>query len=73
VRLDRSPYGWACSNCNVGTNYEKSAQPGTSWSASTVPAALTIGPNSVATGFDGSHYVFVAVMWDQGIWRYVEP
>jgi photosystem II stability/assembly factor-like uncharacterized protein len=68
-----SMLGWACSNCNLATNFEKAPAPGTSWSAATVPAALNIGPNSVATAFDGSHYVFVAVMWDEGIWRYVEP
>ena len=36
-------------------------------------ARATIGPNSVAVTNDGTHNVFVAVMWDQGIWRYVEP
>jgi hypothetical protein len=66
-------YAWACSGCNLGTNYETADAPGTSWSPGTVPAALTIGPNSVAVAYDGAHYVFVAVMWDQGIWRYVEP
>jgi hypothetical protein len=72
-------YAWACSNCNLGTDYETAAQPGVAWfasasaSAGTVPSALVIGPNSVVVANDGSHYVFVAVMWDQGIWRYVEP
>jgi hypothetical protein len=66
-------WGWACSDCNLGTNYETAAQPGTTWSAATVPAALVIGPNTLAVTSDGSHNIFVGVMWAQGIWRYVEP
>jgi hypothetical protein len=66
-------YAWACSDCNLGTNYEISPQPGAQWSQATVPAQLVIGPNSVGVTYDGTHYVFVAVMWAQGIWRYVEP
>jgi hypothetical protein len=66
-------YAWACSGCNLGTSYEKAAPPGTTWAAAQVPSELTIGPNSVAVSNDGQHAVFVAVMWDQGIWRYVEP
>jgi hypothetical protein len=66
-------YAWACSSCNLGTQFETSAQPGVSWSKSSVPSDLVIGPNSVVVTSDGSHFVFVAVMWDQGIWRYVEP
>jgi photosystem II stability/assembly factor-like uncharacterized protein len=66
-------YAWACSDCNLGTDFETAAQPGVTWSNASVPSALTIGPNSVAVANDGAHYVFVAVMWDQGIWRYVEP
>jgi hypothetical protein len=66
-------YAWACSNCNLGTDYEVAAQPGVAWSAGSVPSALVIGPNSVVVTNDGSHYIFVALMWDQGIWRYVEP
>jgi hypothetical protein len=42
-------------------------------SADTVPAALIIGPNSLAVTSDGSHSIFVGVMWAEGIWRYVEP
>ena len=68
-----SMYAWACSGCNLGTDFETAPEPGTAWSSSAVPPALTIGPNSVAVTFDGVHHVFVAVMWDQGIWRYVEP
>jgi hypothetical protein len=66
-------YAWACSNCNLGVDYEAAPQPGVAWSNASVPSALVIGPNSVAVTNDGSHSIFVAVMWDQGIWRYVEP
>jgi hypothetical protein len=66
-------YAWACSNCNLGTNFEIAPQPGTTWTATSVPAALNLGPNSVAVTSDGSHSIFVAVMWSLGIWRYVEP
>jgi hypothetical protein len=66
-------YAWACSNCDLGTSFEQAAQPGDNWSAASTPSALTIGPNSVVVTSDGSHSIAVAVMWDQGIWRYVEP
>jgi len=66
-------YAWACSNCNLGTDFETAPEPGDTWTTATVPNDLVIGPNSVVVTNDGSHYVFVAVMWDEGIWRYVEP
>jgi hypothetical protein len=66
-------YAWACSNCNLGTNFEVADLPGTTWTTKTVPANLNLGPNSVAVTFDGTHYVFTAVMWSLGLWRYVEP
>jgi hypothetical protein len=66
-------WAWACSNCNLGTNFETAALPGTAWSNVSVLSDLVIGPNSIAVAFDGSHWVFVGVMWAQGIWRYVEP
>jgi photosystem II stability/assembly factor-like uncharacterized protein len=66
-------YAWACSGCDLGTDFEIAPQPGTTWAAATVPAALTIGPNSVVVTSDGTHDVFVALMWDLGLWRYVEP
>lgn len=66
-------YAWACSNCDLGTNFEVAPPPGTTWTATTVPPALNLGPNSVAVTYDGSHYIFTAVMWSLGIWRYVEP
>jgi hypothetical protein len=66
-------YAWACSNCNLGTQFETAPQPGTVWTKGAVPAALVMGPNSLVVTNDGTHYVFVGLMWDQGIWRYVEP
>jgi hypothetical protein len=66
-------WGWACSNCNLGANFEMAAQPGTAWSNVAVPSTLVIGPNSIVVTSDGSHYIFVGAMWAQGIWRYIEP
>jgi hypothetical protein len=66
-------WGWACSDCSLGTNIETAAQPGTSWSKGSVPDALVIGPNSLVVTSDGTHTIFVGVMWAMGIWRYVEP
>jgi photosystem II stability/assembly factor-like uncharacterized protein len=65
-------WAWACSNCDLGANYLIAAQPGTTWSPATVPAALVIGPTHVAVIYDGTHYIFVGVMWAAGVWRYVE-
>jgi hypothetical protein len=66
-------YAWACSDCNLGTDYEIAPQPGTSWSASDSGTALVIGPNSIVVTSDGSHSIFVGAMWAEGIWRYIEP
>ena len=66
-------YAWACSGCDLGTQFEIAPQPGTDWTAASVPSELVIGPNSVVVTSDGIHSVFVALMWDQGLWRYVEP
>jgi hypothetical protein len=67
-------YAWACSQCNLGTNFEIAPLPnGTVWALTSVPTALNLGPNSVAVANNGTHYVFVAVMWSLGLWRYVEP
>ena len=66
-------YAWACSSCDLGTDFEIAPQPGTSWAPATVPADLTIGPNGVVVSNDGTHDVFVGLMWDLGLWRYVEP
>jgi hypothetical protein len=66
-------YAWACSGCDLGTQFEIAPQPGTDWAAASVPDELVIGPNSLVVTNDGAHYVFVGLMWDQGLWRYVEP
>ena len=66
-------YAWACSNCDLGTQFEIAPQPGTTWSTADAPAELVIGPNGVVVTSDGTHNVFVGLMWDQGLWRYVEP
>jgi hypothetical protein len=66
-------YAWACSNCDLGTDFEVAPPPGTTWIPTSVPPELDLGPNSVAVSFDGTHYVFTAVMWSLGVWRYVEP
>jgi len=66
-------YAWACSNCDLGTNFESAALPGTDWAPATVPSALVIGPNGVVVTSDGARNIFVGLMWDQGLWRYIEP
>ena len=66
-------YAWACSGCDLGTQFEIAPQPGTDWAATPVPDELMIGPNSVVVTNDGANSVFVGLMWDQGLWRYVEP
>jgi hypothetical protein len=66
-------YGWACSDCSLGTDWETAPQPGTTWTAADSGTALVIGPNSIVVTNDGSHSIFVGAMWAAGIWRYVEP
>lgn len=66
-------YAWACSNCDLGTQFEIAPQPGTTWSTADVPTELVIGPNGVVATSDGTRNIFVGLMWDQGLWRYVEP
>lgn len=66
-------YAWACSNCDLGTNFEIAPQPGTDWAPVAVPVELEIGPNGVVATSDGRRNIFVGLMWDQGLWRYVEP
>jgi hypothetical protein len=48
-------------------------QPGVAWSAAAVPGELVIGPNSMVVTSDGARSIFVGLMWDQGLWRYIEP
>jgi len=66
-------YAWACSGCDLGTQFEIAPQPGTDWATVEVPAELLIGPNGVVATSDGTRNIFVGLMWDQGLWRYVEP
>jgi photosystem II stability/assembly factor-like uncharacterized protein len=66
-------YAWACSGCDVGVNFEMSPRPGDSWTKPGIPSTLEIGPNSLVVTSDGTHNIFVAEMWDHGIWRYIEP
>jgi photosystem II stability/assembly factor-like uncharacterized protein len=68
-----SMYAWACSRCDVPPNFAHAPLPGgTSWTYEATPA-LKIGPNSVAVAHNGTHSVFVGLMWAEGLWRYVEP
>lgn len=64
-------WGWACSDCAFSATMETAAPPGDQWSQVAIPGG--IGPNSVAVVSDGTHSIFVGVMWASGIWRYVEP
>jgi hypothetical protein len=55
-------------------SWESTTQPGTgTWAGATTPAGMTAGPKTIATGFDGTNYIFVGGMWGAGLWRYVEP
>jgi photosystem II stability/assembly factor-like uncharacterized protein len=66
-------YAWACSRCDVQPNFGLAPLPGgTNWTYEATPG-LKIGPNSIAVANNGSHYVFVGLMWAEGLWRYVEP
>jgi hypothetical protein len=66
-------WGWACSGCNLGTNFEVADAMGDTWMPTSVPAGLDIGPNSIAVTSDATHSIFVGAMWSAGLWRYVEP
>lgn len=66
-------YAWACSRCDVEPNFAHAPLPGgTAWTYEDTPT-LKIGPNSLAVAHDGTHSVFVGLMWAEGLWRYVEP
>jgi hypothetical protein len=65
-----SMWGWACSDCAFD-NFETAALPGTQWAQIALPQG--IGPTNVAVTHDGTHAIFVGVMWSAGIWRYIEP
>jgi hypothetical protein len=69
-------WGWACSGCGSkegGPQYQTAPQPGTDWTAGTLPDELDWGPNSVAVTTDGKNSIFVGSMWATGLWRYIEP
>lgn len=66
-------YAWACSRCDVPANFAHAPLPGgDAWTYEATPG-LKIGPNTVAVADDGTHGVFVGLMWAEGLWRYVEP
>jgi hypothetical protein len=68
-------YGWAAGTLgDFSPDWQMAAQPAiTGWANKATPPGMKQGPSSVATTFDGSHYVFVGSMWNAGLWRYVEP
>jgi hypothetical protein len=65
----------ALGSCDIDPSWESAPLPGTTWNYAAVPAAITAGsgPNSVVVTNNGNHEIFVAAMWNTGIWRYVEP
>lgn len=67
-------YGWACVPCTIAPGFEVAPAPGTTgWTSPATPAGMIGGGFSdVARTFDGTHYIFVASMWNAGLWRYVE-
>ena len=55
-------------------SFEIGAQPGTgTWVAPATPAGLSQGTGQVAVVNDGTHNIFVGAMWNNGVWRYIEP
>jgi hypothetical protein len=60
-----------------GTNnpaFEIAAQPGTgTWVAPGTPSGLTQGSAQITVVNDGTHNIFVGAMWNNGVWRYIEP
>lgn len=68
-----SMWGWACASCDLGALFSSAPLPeGETFTTHEVPSELIIGANHVAVTSDGSHTIFVATMWAEGIWRYVE-
>jgi hypothetical protein len=65
-----SMWGWACSGCAFD-NFQRASPDGTAWTHIDVPEHL--GATNVAVTHDGTHAIFVGVMWAAGIWRYIEP
>jgi hypothetical protein len=60
-----------------GTNnpvFEMAAQPGTgTWITPGVSAGLVQGAAQISVVNDGTHNIFLGAMWNNGVWRYVEP
>jgi len=65
-------YSWATGGSDP-PNFQVASQPGTAWTSVATPPSMDHGATSVAVVNDGTHYIFVGVMWRAGIWRYVEP
>lgn len=54
-------------------HFEGGTQPGTgTWVAPGTPAGLNLAAQ-VAVVNDGTHNILVGAMWEDGVWRYVEP
>jgi len=60
-----------------GTNdpgFEVASQPGTgTWVAPGTPAGLNQGASQISVVNDGTHNILVGAMFNNGVWRYVEP
>lgn len=54
-------------------NYELAVQPGTgTWTSPTLPSGLNNGAQFAIVN-NGSKNVLVGAMWQNGMWRYIEP
>jgi hypothetical protein len=54
--------------------FEVASQPGTAtWTSPSIPSALNQGTAQFAVVNDGTHNILVGAMWNNGVWRYVEP
>lgn len=60
-----------------GTNtvsFEVASQPGSgTYISPATPAGLNQGSAQVVVVNDGTHNIFLGAMWNNGLWRYVEP
>jgi hypothetical protein len=67
-------FAWAAGNSFVDPRVQRAPKdPGTAWTAMTVPREMSNGWKRAAVTFDGTHYILVGGNWNAGIWRYVEP
>jgi hypothetical protein len=54
--------------------FEVASQPGTgTWVAPGTPAGMTQGTAGIDVLNDGTHNILVGAMFNNGVWRYVEP